>query len=391
MKRFPFRIMFLCIFLPPICYVLTLQGLERYLQGREYSLLNRVLVQNLDALYQGRYTVQEEIARNVRDHLRGSIKNSLGISTNVLVKTRDDRILYPSRLTRTLENSSSSTELPSGNAQEPANYVEVASENFKILNDGLVLTVDLKIRQNSWISNGILLFYVFVSLFVLQRAIVKRIRETEREEAEQRKVIENLTEDLSTAEARLQEVEGKEAEYRKKITELHRDKAELSKDVDGLLEELEKQESGLQAQRQLKETLGSEVSRLRQELDLLKGKLSKPKHKRKAFDVAQKRFRVLYKNLLFTDRALEGFLSLTEEVQLKAEEMIHRLNEDESQVTVRRKVFGKGGKMDVLEADFAYSGRLYFQKDTQSTKTRVVAIGTKNSQEKDLAYLENIR
>ena len=97
---------------------------------------------------------------------------------------------------------------------------------------------------------------------------------------------------------------------------------------------------------------------------------------------------MLYKRLLFTDRALEGFLSLPDEFQLKAEEIIHKLNEDDSQIAIKRKVFGKGGKMNVLEVDFSYSGRIYFQKDSQP-KTKIVAIGTKNSQEQDLSYVEN--
>ncbi|MBW2102621.1 MAG: hypothetical protein JRH05_08075 [Deltaproteobacteria bacterium] len=46
--------------------------------------------------------------------------------------------------------------------------------------------------------------------------------------------------------------------------------------------------------------------------------------------------------------------------------------------------------MNVLEVDFSYSGRLYYQKDTRGRIT-VLAIGTKNTQEQDLAYLESIR
>ena len=96
------------------------------------------------------------------------------------------------------------------------------------------------------------------------------------------------------------------------------------------------------------------------------------------------------KNLLFTDRAVEGFVSLSDEAQLKAEEVIHKLNEDESIVPVKRKVFNKGGKGRVLEVDFFYSGRLYFQKGPGAI-IKVVAIGTKNSQDQDLAYIANIK
>ncbi|MBN1104524.1 MAG: hypothetical protein JXL84_13985 [Deltaproteobacteria bacterium] len=379
--------MFLCIFLPPICYGLTLQVLERYLQGREFSNLNRVLVRNLDALYQGRYTVQEEITRNVRDYLKGSIKRSLGISTNILVKTRDDRILYPSRLS----SGSLSTELHPEAPHEPLNYVEVASENFNTLNDGLVLSVDVKVRHNAWLSNSILLFCVLLSLMVLQRAVKRKLGESEEEEEARKRRIEQLTEELSMVGGSLREVEVREAEHRRKILDLSRDKALLSKDIDGLLEEVERQEAGLQGQIEMKAALETEILHLKEELSRAKEKVSKPKQRKKPLDSVEKRFRVLYKNLKFTDRAVEGFLSLTEEYQLKAEELIHRLNEDASLVSVKRKVFGKGGKMDILEADFAYSGRLYYQKEPQSTKIRIVAIGTKNTQERDLAYLESVK
>jgi hypothetical protein len=86
---------------------------------------------------------------------------------------------------------------------------------------------------------------------------------------------------------------------------------------------------------------------------------------------------------------LEGFLCLTDEFQMRAEEVIHKLNEDDSQVQVRRKVFGKGGKTNVLEADFSYSGRIYLRRDSEP-KTQIVAIGTKNTQKKDLAFLESV-
>ena len=149
-------------------------------------------------------------------------------------------------------------------------------------------------------------------------------------------------------------------------------------------------EAGLRDQRSIKEETEFEVLQLREELDQFKGRLQKPKKKKKKNEATSKRFKVLYKNLVFTERAIEGFLSLTDEFQLKAEEIVHKLNEGESQVPIKRKVFGKGGKMNILEVDFSYSGRIYFQKDNQP-KTRILSIGTKNTQEKDLAFIESVR
>ena len=150
---------------------------------------------------------------------------------------------------------------------------------------------------------------------------------------------------------------------------------------------MERLEGGLEAQKKIREKREKEVDTLTEEIDKLRSHLNKPKKKKQIIDKKMKRFRVLYKNLVITERAIEGFLSLTDEFQLKAEEIIHRLNENDANIGIRRKVFGKGGKMNILETDFSYSGRIYFQRDSRS-KTKIVTIGTKKSQNQDLAFLE---
>jgi hypothetical protein len=387
MKNFPFKILFLCIFLPPVCYILTLNGLEKYLGKRETERVQDLMIQNQQELFEGRHTIKEEINRNIGRHLSDDFKHKIGIKTEILVRTRDDRILYPSQ---TKLDTTSPFQEEGGFAEtglESLRYTEVASENYRILNEGLVLDVDLQIGQNTWLANSILIVYIFLSLAVLQAFIRRGLRQTEKEEGDQKRLVQNLSGQLSQAEGKLKEVETREGEYEERIVALRKDKDELTRDVDGLLEELESQEAGLKEQKRIKEEMAGQVAQLKEELDRLAQQSRKIK---KTVEATKKRFGVLYRNLLFTDRALDGFLALTEEFQLKAEETIHKLNEDESAVTVKRKVFGKGGKMDFLEITFAYSGRLYFQKDSQARKM-IVAIGTKNSQDKDLAYLESIK
>ena len=387
MKNFPFKILFLCIFLPPVCYVLTLNGLERYLGKGETERVQELMVQDQQALYEGRHTIKEDINRNIGRYLTHDFKHKIGIKTEILVKTRDDRILYPSQAK--LDTTSPFQE-ERGFAEtglESLRYTEVASENYRILNEGLVLDVNLQIGQNTWLSNSILIVYIFLSLVVLQAFVRRGIRHTEKAEEEQKRLVQNLSGQLNQAEEKLKEVEARESEYVERVSALRKDKDELARDVDGLLEELESQEAGLKEQKRIKEEMAGQVAQLKEDLDRLAQQSRKIK---KTVETTRKRFVVLYRNLLFTDRALEGFLSLTDEFQLKAEETIHKLNEDESAVTVKRKVFGKGGKMDFLEIAFAYSGRLYYQKDSQARKM-IVAIGTKNTQEKDLAYLGSIK
>jgi hypothetical protein len=388
-KRFPFKILLVSILLPPICYILTLQVLENYFHKHEESQLNQILIQNDEALYEGRYTVKEEINRNIEEYLSRCFKYKLGVKIDILVKTKDDRILYPSQFEMDHKNFKETDGFSEFQA-ENLNYVEVSVENYKILNEGLTLLVNVEIKYYGLLSSSIIVFYVLIFVLIVQRFIKKGIRETERQEVKHETVIRGLTRRLRKTENGLKAVKANQVDYLTRIAGLKKEKTDLSKDVDALLEEIEKLEEGLDTQKDLKEATEYEVLELREELGRLKGKLQKPKKKKKKVETTGKRFKILYKNLVFTERAIMGFLSLTNEFQLKAEEIIHRLNEDVSLVSVKRRVFGKGGKMNILEVDFSYSGRIYFQQDDQPN-TKIVAIGTKNTQDQDLAYLESIR
>jgi hypothetical protein len=385
MKKFPYKTMFLCLFLPPVCYVLTLQTLQGYLGRNESAKLFQIVVQDYDALYQGRYPLKEEVNRNINEYLSGSLKEKVGIRRTILVKTKDDRILYPSQSS---ESSSAEQQL-SESYSKSVSYMEVAAENYRTLNEGLVLQANVHIEHNTWLANIILILYVFPALFLLQKIVVRVLRESEQQEKEQQDLIQSLSDQLAQEEKKLGEIESKEKEYLQNIEGLTQDKKGLAEDVDSLLEEIEKQESGLAVQKKLKAELETQMGQIREDLAQLREKSERPK-KKKPEEAARKRFTVLYKNLAFTDRAIEGFVELTDEFQLKAEEVIHKVNEDDSAINVKRKVFGKGGKMNILEVPFAYSGRIYYQKNSQVSKT-IFAIGTKNTQERDLVYLESVK
>ena len=389
MKRFPFKTLFLCIILPPVCYILTLQGLGAYLKDRENKTLDRIIIKNSSALLEGRYSIEDEISRNISTHLQGRFVEKIGVSTTIDVRTKGGRILYPPRIQRSLSTPGLGGYF-SNPVTQSANYMEVAEENFKILNEGLVASADVRIEHNGWLSNAILILYILIAAFALQKVVRKSIRRTEDWGKEQDEQIQKLTQKLSQMEKELKETDDREKNYRNRIADLQKSKDDLSQDVDGLLDEMESLEKGLAKQQEIKAKRELEVQELKTELGQMQTKLQKPKLVRKKEEKLQKRFRVLYKNLTITDRAIEGFLSLTEDAQIKAEEAIHQLNQDPSKVSVRRKVFGKGGKMPILEGEFSYSGRIYFQK-TSSDGTKVLAIGTKNSQEKDLKYIEGFK
>ena len=76
-------------------------------------------------------------------------------------------------------------------------------------------------------------------------------------------------------------------------------------------------------------------------------------------------------------------------MQIKSEEVIHQLNEDPQLVPIKRKVFGKKGANTTFEVIFGYKGRLYYRK-TKDNLIDILLIGTKNTQARDLEYLNKI-
>ena len=134
-----------------------------------------------------------------------------------------------------------------------------------------------------------------------------------------------------------------------------------------------------------------------EEIDLLKEKINQytkslqkeSRQKTKNHPGIKKRFDTIYKNLSINERAINGFIDLTDDMKIKVEEIIHQLNENPKLVSIKRKVFGKKGHETVLEVIFAYKGRLYYRK-TKDNKIEVLVIGTKNTQTKNLEFLRGI-
>jgi peptidoglycan hydrolase CwlO-like protein len=129
--------------------------------------------------------------------------------------------------------------------------VEVATANFKVLNEGLVLTMDVRIEHNTWLSNSILICYIFVSVLLFRRLIRKDITQAERLEEAQQSDIRRLSEQLKTTKQEIEALAVRDTDYRRLISSLKEDKRELSRDVDGLLEEIEQLENGLESQKEL--------------------------------------------------------------------------------------------------------------------------------------------
>lgn len=404
MNYISFRVLFICIFFPPIMYIFSIQTLEEYLQNRRTKHLQNVVIQDYEALYDGRYSIKEEISTNIERYLGKDTLRSLGVITKILVSTKKGEILYPYYHE---DGDIDFDKQFDSDIGESFNYIKIAEKNYQVLNGGLTLSVDVKLKHNTWLTNTILILYLFSSILVLYWYYKKRVKDWVVTRENEQKRLDSLSRELAENERSLEELSKKEKDHISKIQKLDSDKEELKSDImqlegeieiqkkksleiDEILEEMERLEEQASKGMTLKEEKEREITQLREEINRWKT-IEKQSAKKRKKDVqsVEKRFNVIYKNLVFHKKAIEGYLLLTQDLQLKAEEIIHRLNEDDSSVSIKRKLFTKKGKLNIFEVIFSYSGRLYFKK-RDSKKMEIVAIGTKNTQEQDITFIENM-
>ena len=404
MNYISFRVLFICIFFPPIMYIFSIQTLEEYLQNRRTKHLQNVVIQDYEALYDGRYSIKEEISTNIERYLGKDTLRSLGVITKILVSTKKGEILYPYYHE---DGDIDFDKQFDSDIGESFNYIKIAEKNYQVLNGGLTLSVDVKLKHNTWLTNTILILYLFSSILVLYWYYKKRVKDWVVTRENEQKRLDSLSRELAENERSLEELSKKEKDHISKIQKLDSDKEELKSDImqlegeieiqkkksleiDEILEEMERLEEQASKGMTLKEEKEREITQLREEINRWKT-IEKQSAKKRKKDVqsVEKRFNVIYKNLVFHKKAIEGHLLLTQDLQLKAEEIIHRLNEDDSSVSIKRKLFTKKGKLNIFEVIFSYSGRLYFKK-RDSKKMEIVAIGTKNTQEQDITFIENM-
>lgn len=392
MKHLSFRILFLCVFLPPVLYVFTIQGLESYFQNTWKSDLVGRLISSPDELLEGHKSIQEEIRTNIHSYLRSRWITKLGPQVHILVRTKSGRVIYPDFERQDRYDLGSDFDLES--LPGTSNALRLARENVEIMQERLVFSLEVEIPRNTWLSNGVLVFYILVFTGILCLSYRSNVRQTETVARQQEQDLKASQERLSQAQSRLQETTAKERAYREKIASQQKDLVQADQRLQvtekEALAEMEILEEKLQESMVKRQEREQEIEQLAREVDRLKSLQqlsSKKREKQEA--LIRKRFNVLYKNTNIHDRAVDGFMHLPDDMQLKAEETIHILNQDSTLIKVKRKVFSKNDDLPALESIFAYRGRIYWRKKSDST-IEIMAIGTKNTQAKDLAYMENV-
>jgi len=383
-KYFPFKILILCILLPPVLYILTIQVLETHLETSVKNALEEIYIGDSAPLLDGTLEIEQAVARNINAFLQQKNLQTWGIQTRVSVTTRQGTLLYP----RTFDLDDQDTALPE------ISPMETAARNYDLLNQGLVLEFDLAIAHARLLSGLILGLYILGALgmflwFYRIGATKSRYDTLQQEqeiahlqdlEKQYRKKLVHLDQEQKTLSAELGQVKH-HFEGEKKRASVNEE--EMIQEIIHLEEKLAANLAHQQQQRQVIDELSDKIQQFET------GKRKTRKEKTKEEEVFQKRFSTLYKQTIVHTKAVDGFAGLTSELQLKAEEIIHQLNQDPGLVPVKRKVFGKKNRETVFEVIFSYKGRLYYRL-MPDTRVEVLSIGTKHTQAKDLSFLNNL-
>ena len=382
MRILSFKVLFALVVLPPVLYVSGVQGLEQYLEDKYRLALEKQIPGDVQSLLTGRMRLTDQLETAVETQLASIAWRHRGVDLSVAVRTRAGRRLYPPVYN---EN---------GVEAVGADPMRIASENYTLLNEGLELTLSVTIDHNTYVANSILAMSILFSLsglaiiyrrsqraFAREKAVQRREQEAVEQRDKQQKaeltilsdLKDNLAEEIETIQQELQEAQERAA----------RNEADLFNEVEDLENRLEQNVLEQDHQQSRIQQLEEQLAQLTAERKALDG------HQVRTAGGLRKRMETLYKNTSFSDRSLSSLAQLPEAMQIKAEEAIHHLDAHTGDVPIKRKLFRGKGKETIFEMVFAYKGRLYFRR-TKARKVDILAIGTKNSQEKDLVYLDRL-
>jgi len=368
--------------LPPVLYIVSVLSIERHLKSRYAEEIEDVYMGDTQPLFSGDVTLKDAINKNIDQYLQSKIMILWGVKANITVTTKHNTILYP----EVFDDEEDSLLQP-----DP---MQVAADNFKLMNEGLVINVDLKLEHNTLLSNALLAFYICISVLVLYIYYKAGIKKAMQEDTEKSREVARLQEleenNTETLKALIQDKKNLKSEITKTRKSLKKERIKASINEDEMIKEIIALEEKFDKNIALQQEKQEEIDALKEKIKLFEKERRKDiKQKTKLFDSSRKRFKALYKNVTINERAINGFVDLTDDMKIKGEEIIHKLNNDPNVVPIKRKVFSKKRRTTVQEIIFSYKGRLYYRK-TKDNKIEILTIGTKNTQAKDLEFLDSI-
>ncbi len=367
--------------LPPVLYVVSLNLLESYLQQRYATEIENIYTGDTRALFDGSVRLEDAVNHNIDRFLESRWPVALGVKVSVMVISGTGKIVYPADFVNA----------PALPLSDPT---RIAAENYRLLSAGLNAKTEVKIGYGTLMSALLLACCLLISVLLLLTHYKKAVTRIDQEQHEKQQEVIRLRqqekEKVERIETLTEERQLLKDEFDRLQQALATEKNRAQSNENEMIDEI------VSLEQQLAENIARQNDRQAQ-IEALKEKLKHYEKSRRKGDgkkvratqTLKKRFTTLYKNITIHERAVSGFAELNEELKIKAEEVIHQLNADPSQVTIKRKVFGRKGHQTVLEVIFAYKGRLYFCK-RKDNRIEVLAIGTKNTQARELEFLSRL-
>ncbi len=355
--------------------------LELYLEKYYTQAIENIYIGDTQPIFDGSIRLREAINNNIDDYLQKSQLLSWGIKAEIKVTEGEGVPLYPVPLGQDL--------FP----LESLSREEIAAENYRLMRQGLSVSVDILLV---WDSVLVLSFF-FLQLFGV--ALVFRLLYT--------RSVARANADYRERQQELNRLYKLEEEHRTRLERLHQEKQQLAADIenarnhletyrekasqneDAMIDEMIQLEEKMQQNMELMQQMEKENVSLKEIASQYEERLQKGGKKSAAYGNVEKRFKTLYPNILMNKRALENFIALAGDMKIKAEAVIKHLDENTVNVDIKRKVELRKSREKIFEAMFSYNGRLYF-RNTTGSRIEVLAIGNKNSQAKDMAFLENL-
>lgn len=385
MKHFPLKTALFCILFTPLLYTVILGGLESFMVPVYQQKIENHLIGDYAPLLHGTIQIQDLVGQNIQRLMSDDLLiNYFGLEVDVVVTGKGGVVLFPWFLSPETGNTA---------LIEPLDPVEVARQNYELMDRGLTVKVLSRIDHGTIGANLILGILIVASLLFFSIYYRRGSAKYQSEDFEKGLQIEKLKADEKAYIKILKDLQEDRHNLFESIKFLRASREEVEEKAtiteDDLFEEIVSLEKKLEENIRFQQEKELEIAQLKEEVqkkDRRKGTHSR----RHSFELSQKRFTVLYKNLDFTRKALTGILELSDDMQIKAEELVHQLNADMSKVIVKRKVFaGKKNKTPSFEVLFGYNGRLYFRTNERN-RCEVLLVGTKNTQTRDMEFLHNL-
>lgn len=378
MKFFPFKILILSLLLPPFLYFFSVYYLEQRLKARYLEEVKDVYIGDTQSLFDGSISIRNAVDKNITRYLQSKWFLKWGLKLNVVVTTNQGKILFPSIFGHPKESLS------------PLDPMKIASENYRLLNEGLIVHIGVELEHGKPISILILFAYIGLALFLLYFFTRRAIKNARKAEIERAEMIDRLLEREKRSTEVLKTLGMKRSELKNRYNEIKREledeKLKASKNEDGMIEEIVSLEEEINRNIDLQQEQQKEIDELKEKIRKSEGGQERGL---KGTASVTRRFNALYKNITINKKAISGFVNLSEDMKIKCEEVIHQLNENPDYVTIKRKVFSRKSRETVLEVLFAYRGRLYF-RTSKDQNVEILTIGTKNTQLKDLEFIDRL-